>query len=426
MSKRTAIVGGVLLVVPVLALGLLRLRLEPPAAAVVQQIPQPALPEAIADLQRRLDSGETNLTFDEDRGGYLRSLLERLQIPLSSQTLAFAKSSAQLFLIAPDAPRAIYFNDEVYVGYVQGGALEIASVDPHDGPVFYTLVQLETPKPRFNKEPTDCFACHDTFEADKPVSRLLMLSVLADRTGVALNRSATITNDRSPFAERWGGWYVTGTHGSIRHMGNRIVREPASALGEIRNYAKTADLSDGANVTSLAGRFDPKPYLTASSDIAAMMVLGHQTHLHNLITVAGFNLRASTSEPVPEAKIKEYAEPLVETMLFSGAAPQTSPVSGTTNFAVEFSARGPHDSKGRSLHQLDLQTRLLRYPLSYLIYSKSFDALPEPARRYVYRRLHAILSGEDKSAGFSHLSSADREAIREILTETKPEFAALR
>jgi hypothetical protein len=183
-------------------------------------------------------------------------------------------------------------------------------------------------------------------------------------------------------------------------------------------------LSDGANITSLANRFDAKSYLSASSDIAAMMVLGHQTHLHNLITVAGFNLRANASEALLEAKIKEYAEPLVETMLFSGAALQTAPVSGTTNFATEFSARGPRDSKGRSLYQLDLQTRLLRYPLSYLIYSKSFDGLPEPARRYVYRRLHAILSGEDRSAGFNHLTSADRQAIREILTETKPEFAA--
>ena len=422
MSKRTAIIGGMLLVVPMLGVGLLRLRMEQPVAAVAQKSSGPAgpsLPEAIADLQRRIDAGETKLTFEENRG-YLPSLLSELHIPISSQTLTFSKSSAQLFLIAPDAPRAIYFNDDVYVGYVQGGQLEIASVDPKDGPVFYTLVQQQVAKPRFNKEPTDCFACHDTFESDKPVSRLLMLSVLSDSKGVALNRSAEITNDRSPFAERWGGWYATGTHGSIRHMGNRIVREPASTLGEIPAYVKRADLSDGANITSLSNRFDAKPYMTPNSDIAALMILGHQTHLHNLITVAGFNLRTDASE----ARIKEYAEPVVETLLFSGAAPQTAPISGNTNFASEFSAQGPRDSKGRSLYQLDLQTRLLRYPLSYLIYSKSFDGLPQGARTYIYKRLREILTGQDKSEAFTHLTAADRQAILEILTETKPEFAA--
>jgi len=421
MSKRTVIIGGILLIVPVLLLGLRHLRVGVAPEATAQKSPEPPLPEAIANLQRQIDSEKTALTFDGDRG-YLRSVLEHLDIPISSQALTFGKSSAQLFLIAPDAPRAIYFNDEVYVGYVQGGALEIASTDPVAGPVFYTLVQLDVPKPKFHLEPTDCFACHDTFEADKPVSRLLMLSILSDPTGVALNRSAAITNDRSPFRERWGGWYVTGTHGDIRHMGNQVIRQPASSLGEIKNYAKTADLSGGANVTSLANRFDAAYYLGTSSDIVALMVLGHQTHLHNLITVAGFNLRMDSSEK----NVKEYAEPLVETMLFSGAAPQASPVKGTTTFAGEFSARGPHDSKGRSLYQLDLQTRLLRYPLSYLIYSRSFDALPQVARNYVYKRLREVLSGADKSEEFSQLTSADRQAILEILTETKPDFATSR
>jgi len=422
MSKKTLVIAGLLLAAPVLAFGLLRLRTLPqgPQAVAPQASPSSgvALPEAVADLQRRMDAGEATLQFEENRG-YLRSVLDRLQIPVSSQVLTFAKSSAQLFLIAPEAPRAVYFNDEVYVGYVQGGDLEVASVDPVAGPVFYTMSQREAVKPGFTKQPSDCFACHDTFEADKPVSRLLLLSVLSDPKGVALNRSAVVTNDKSPFAERWGGWYVTGTHGTIRHMGNRFVREPAETLGEIPAYAKSADLSNGANVTSLATRFDAKPYLSAGSDIVALMVLGHQTHLHNLITVAGFNWRRSVSEE----SLKEYGEMLLKSLLFSDAAPQASPVTGTTRFAEEFSARGPRDSKGRSLHELDLQKRLLRYPLSYLIYSKSFDALPQPGRDYIYRRLHDILDGTDKSAAFAHLTETDRKAILEILIDTKPEFA---
>ena len=422
MSKRFLAVGGIVLVVPVLALALLRMRAASPEIqkeTVTEPDPN-ALPEAIANLQRKIDSGKARLDFDEEHG-YLASLLKTLDIPTSSQSLVFSKSSAQLFLISPDTPRALYFNDDVYVGFVRGAPhLEIASVDPVAGPVFYTLDQVKAEKPKFTLQPTDCLACHDTFQSEKPVPRLLMLSVLSDPTGVALNRSSVVTNDKSPFVERWGGWYVTGTHGSQRHMGNHLIREPAEGLGTIPQYSKRADLSPGANLTDLTKRFDTKPYLTPQSDIVALMVLGHQTHIHNLITVASTSLRSNPTE----SEIKEETEILVDAMLFSQAVPLSAPVEGTTNFAAEFSARGPRDSKGRSLHELDLKTRLLRYPLSYLVYSKSFDAMPKPAKDYVYRRFWEVLSGKDTSNAFTHLSIDDRKVLLEILQETKPDFAA--
>jgi hypothetical protein len=417
MSKRFLAVGGVVLIVPLLALAFLRMRAASPEKP---EADPNALPEAIANLQRNIDSGKAKLDFDEP-GGYLASLLKNLNVPVSSQSLVFSKSSAQLFLISPDAPRAVYFNDEVYVGFVQGAPhLEIASVDPVTGPVFYTLDQVKTDKPKFTIQPTDCLACHDTFQSEKPVPRLLMLSTLPDPTGVTLNRTAAVTNDKSPFIERWGGWYVTGTHGNQRHMGNHLVRQPADSLGTIPQYSKQANLSAGANVTDLTKRFDTRPYLTPQSDIVALMVLGHQTHIHNLITVASTSLRGNPTE----SEVKDDGETLVKAMLFSQAAPLTDPVTGSTNFATEFSGHGPRDSQGRSLHELDLKTRLLRYPLSYLVYSKSFDAMPKPAKDYVYRRFWEVLNGKDTSADFAHLSPADRKAILEILQETKPDFAA--
>jgi hypothetical protein len=423
MSKRLITVGALLLIIPVIGLALLRIRTSAPAPAAEKTASQapsgPSLPEAIADLQRRIDSGEVKLPID-DKTGYLRALLKELQILPSSQSLVFGKNSAQLFLISPETPRALYFNDDVYVGYVQGAPhIEFASMDPIAGPVFYTLDQGEAAKPQFKKEPTDCLACHDTFDSDKPVPRLLVLSTLSDPKGVALNRSAIVTNDKSPFIERWGGWYVTGTHGSQRHMGNRFVREPASSLGDMRKYAASANLNEGANLTDLSKRFDTTPYLNSHSDIVALMVLGHQTHIHNLITVASFSLRDKASD----SDLKEKGEQLLKAMLFSEAVPLTEPVKGTTNFAAEFSALGPRDSKDRSLHQLDLKQRLLQYPLSYLIYSKSFDALPEAAHDYVYRRLWEVLSGKDQSKEFAHLSLEDRKTILEILQDTKPDFA---
>jgi len=422
MSKRFLAMSGFLVMVPLLAFALLRMRAESPYP--VQQAataPDPnALPEAIANLQRNIDSGKSKLDF-EDAQGYLRSLLKQLDVPASSQLLVFSKSSAQLFLISPDSPRAVYFNDDVYVGYVQGAPhLEIASVDPVAGPVFYTLDQVKMDKPQFTLQPMDCLACHDTFESEKPVPRLLMLSVLSDPTGVALNRSSIVTNDKSPFLERWGGWYVTGNSGNQRHMGNHLVREPAESLGPIRDYSKRANLTANSNVTDLSKRFDTKEYLTPDSDIVALMVLGHQTHIHNLITVVGTNLRGNPTE----SAVKDETERLINPMLFVDAAPLTQPVTGTTNFAAEFSARGPRDSRGRSLHQLDLKTRLLRYPLSYLVYSRSFDALPQAAKTYIYQRFYEVLSGKDTSPSFSHLSPEDRKAILEILQETKPDFAA--
>jgi hypothetical protein len=421
MSKRFLAMSGLLLIVPVLAFALLQLRSENPQPATrTITAPDPdALPEAIADLQRRIDNGKARLDYDES-SGYLSSLLENLDIPVSSQSLVFSKSSAQLFLISPDTPRAVYFNDDVYVGFVQGAPhMEIASIDPTIGPAFYTLDQVKVDKPKFTIQPTDCLACHDTFEGEKPVPRLLMLSVLPDPKGVTLNRSAIVTNDKSPFLERWGGWYVTGTSGNQRHMGNHIVRAPADSLGAIRDYSKRADLAPGTNVTDLSKRFDAKPYLTADSDIVALMVLGHQTHIHNLITVVGTNLRGSPTE----SAVKEECDRLIKAMLFVEAEPLTQPVTGTTKFAAEFSARGVRDSQGRSLHQLDLKTRLLRYPLSYLVYSKSFDALPQVAKTYIYGRFWEVLSGKDTSSEFTHLSPADRTAILEILKETKPDFA---
>jgi hypothetical protein len=175
---------------------------------------------SVADLVQKTQSGKMVLNFDEDHG-YLRSLLKQLNVPISSQTLVFSKSSFQLSQIAPDAPRAIYFNDDVYVGWVNHGQfIEIAEADPEGGPVFYTLSQEYDRYPALKTETEQCLVCHDTFQTNTPVPRLLVLSVLPNPAGNALKAAALITNDQSPMRERWGGWYVTGTHGKQQHLGS--------------------------------------------------------------------------------------------------------------------------------------------------------------------------------------------------------------
>ncbi len=388
------------------------------------------LTDPVTELQERIDSGETRLEFTP-KHGYLEALLEELDIPVSSQTLVFSKTSLQTDYISPATPRAIYFNDDVYLGWVRGGpVMELASTDPVYGTLFFTLAQdPETPPPVFEREGLRCIACHRPARNAVPIPELLVMSVLPGTDGDALGIDLKITTDRSPLRERWGGWYVTGTHGDAVHMGNTIVGgDPEWAMG--RN----------PNLLSLEGRVDTSPYLTGHSDLVALMVLVHQAEVHNLIGTTGFSARTAieterqeeigilNASPEPSHRtlevIREAAEPLVRTMFYVDVAPLPGPITGTSDFAAEFQERGPEDRQGRSLRELDLQTRVPRYPLSHLVYSESFDTLPDLALDYIYGRFEEVLAGEDTSGDFDHLSAEGRQAIREILIDTKPAFRA--
>jgi hypothetical protein len=394
--------------------------------------------DAVARLQQRIDRGEVRLDFDAQRG-YLPSVLKHLDIPLSSQGLVFSRTSLQVDRIAPWTPRAIYFNDDVYVGWVQQGPImEFASVDPKLGGVFYTLDQERRDHPVFRRETGMCLQCHDSSSATGGVPGFIMRSVVPDRYGYALD-VRRLTTDQTPIEDRWGGWYVTGSSGSQRHMGNVIAPVLTHEVGNARSYLARFDPHSSAEVTTLDGRVDTDPYLTPHSDIVALMVLAHQTSVHNLMTFASYEgrralydealqLKASggaegTRLETTNVRIRTAAEQLVKAMLFAKEAPLTGKIAGTSGFAKAFTARGPRDSRGRSLRDLDLERRVFRYPLSFLIYSDAFDALPPVIKDQVYRRFRQVLSGEDTSPTFAHLSAEDRQAIREILEETKPEFA---
>jgi hypothetical protein len=295
-------------------------------------------------------------------------------------------------------------------------------MDPKLGAIFYTLPQKETAKPQFQREFLACLLCHDT-PVTNEVPGLMALSVLTDRSGNAIPSAGTAPmSDRTPFRERFGGWYVTGNHGTQRMWGNLTVPVTKETIGDAKNYIKRLNLEPGANVTGLASRFDTKPYLTPHSDLAAQLVMTHQTRMHNLLTRARYDVAAAGSN---QERIRQAVEPLVRGMLFVWEAGFEGPVSGSTTFAEDFARLGPHDRKGRTLRDLDLNKRLLRYPLSYLIYSEQFEGLQASAREQFYRRVRDILTGQDTSKDFSNLSETDRKAILEILADTKPEFAAV-
>jgi hypothetical protein len=364
--------------------------------------------DPVTELRDKVRKGEVRLEFDPENG-YLQALLKALNIPVSSQTLVFSKTSFQQEYISPSNPRALYFNDDVYVGWVRGLKItELISIDRGGSAAFYLIGRGDDGQPIFERSTGhDCSVCHYSQESKTFVPQLSFLSVIPDATGNVEGVSSITTDDSSPFAERWGGWYVTGTHGTQRHAGNQWGPTPAAVF---LSHSST-NASQSQNVTDLKDRFDITKYLSPHSDIVALSVLAHQVEIQNLISLA-------TAKPgtVPD----DVPERLVKALLFSGAAPFASPIKGTSDFAAEFTARGPKDSKGRSLRDFDLQTRLFRYPLSYMIYTASFQGLPDQLKGFIAKRLKEVLSGADKSKEFAHLSSADRTAILEILHDTNP------
>ncbi len=387
--------------------------------------------DPIAQLQKRIDSGETKLPY-YGRHGYLRSVLDALKIPISSQMLVFSKTSFQHDLISPDAPRALYFNDSVWIGWVQGGSvLEVATSDPQLGAVFYVLEQQPNAKPKFVRQTHECLQCHSTGMTEQ-IPGFMMRSLYARADGQPEFRAGSLlTTDQSPLSERWGGWYVTGKHGAMRHMGNVFAKGSQEV---------TLDREKGANITDLAPFVSTAPYLAKHSDIVALMIAEHQTQTYNLITRANYQTRIALdydaklnqewnrpknyrSEGVTH-RIENACEPLLRALLFVGEAPLTDQVTGTSGFAIEFTRQGAFDKQGRSLRQFDLKTRLFRYPCSYLIYSDAFQGLPLEAKTGVYRRLWEVLTGKDTSKDFAHITDEDKKALREILSDTCPDFAA--
>jgi len=391
-----------------------------------------AVSDAVWRLQQQLDGSKAKLNFDE-QFGWLPSVLRALNVSTESQILNFGKTSFQAPLISPRRPRAIYFGDGVSVGYVRGGeVLEIASVDPKQGVIFYTLDQEPSARPRFQRRDA-CLQCHQN-NSTLNVPGLVVRSIYPEQSGMPLfHAGGFVTDYRSPLKERWGGWYVTGTHGAQTHMGNAFVRDPQRPT--------ELDSHDAQNLTSLKGRFNSEEYLSPHSDIVALMVIEHQARVTNLMTRAGWETRkalhdretmtralgelSAETAASTERRIKSACEPLVEALFFAEETVLTAPVRGTSGFAESFARRGPFDARGRSLRTFDLQTRLFRYPCSYLIYSEAFDNLPPEARDYLYRRLWEVLSGKDTSAPFARLNAEDRKAIRQILLATKtglPEY----
>jgi hypothetical protein len=371
--------------------------------------------DPVAELNRKLQDGKAQLEFDGP-SGYLQSVLNALDVHVESQIAVFLKDSVQATRISPGNPRTIFFNDSVAVGWVRGGFIELAAQDPQQGVVFYSLGQdllaraqaLVTP-PQFVRQHA-CTTCHFNY------STVGVPGMLARSVG------QFAVDHRTPIEQRWGGWYVTGAS-AVRHLGNL---DPAQIFN-------APPPSGPLNWPSFDGKFDWTGYLAPSSDIAALMVFEHQMHMMNLLTRIGWEARvAADREPTlrlgseraaaPGVSLQDAAKETVDYLLFVDEAPIAGDIRGSVRFADKFEARGPRDRKGRSLRQLDLRRRLMRYPCSYMIYAPQFDALPREAKDAIYQRMWQILSGRERDAKYQRLTNDDRRTLVEILRDTKKDL----
>ncbi len=369
----------------------------------------------VARLQERIDRGELKMNFGE-KFGYLPSLLDALGVSTNSQMLVFSKTSFQRERIAPKTPRAIFFNDEVYVGFVQGSPLlEISASDPKLGGVFYTLEQTKVGRPKFVR--TDqCLECHASAKT-MGVPGHLVRSFATDENGaVDMTSGTSLVNHRTPIEDRWGGWYVTGDSGKQHHRGNVFGKAAFARHEKEPGYL--------GNQSELKRFFDVSEYPVGSSDIVALMVMEHQSHMHNFLTRLSYESTIALQQYGHIRYLKNITEAFVRYLLFTEEAPMTSPIRGSSGFAERFAKQGPRDAKGRSLRDFDLKTRLFKYPCSYLIYSDAFEQLPAKLKERIYERLFEILDGEDSSGAYEKISPESRQAIREILVATKKDLPA--
>jgi hypothetical protein len=357
--------------------------------------------DPVTDLQIKINEGKVKLRWDERRG-YLPAILEALGVSPASQMLVASKSSLQRNLITPENPRSLFFNDDVYIGYIPGAPLlEISAVDPELGAIFFSLIQSKTDTPEFQRE-GECLRCHASSRS-MGVPGHVIRSLAIDATGEMLTGTDTPDVDHTtPLEDRWGGWYVTGLKPGTPHRGNRVEGsvppEVGSELKAIRKLER---------------------YLRPQSSALALAVHDHQTHMHNYIARVSMEARMMLHMYGHLRYMKTQVESMVRYLVFAEEAPLNAAVLPDSEFTEAFTKNALRDSKGRSLKDFDLEKRLFKYPCSFLIYSEAFERMPEEMRQLILKRLYEVLTSDNPGKDYETLSKAEKRNTLEILLETK-------
>ncbi len=391
--------------------------------------------DRITQLQTDTQSGKLKFTQKTEKD-FVGALLKELNIPASSQALVFSKTSLQTSAINPGQPRAIYFNEEVYFGWTRNRDLELMAAEPKLGVTFYLIHRdPKSSKLSYEQHTDECFSCHASGRTGGRPG-MVVRSVLADAKGFPIFSAGSYTTDQSsPIAQRWGGWYVTGHHGELRHMGNAIAIEVDKGNGA------EIDREAGANMDELDEFIDPTDYLVPDSDIVALMVLEHQVGMHNRLIEGNYVVRKAVyrdqeiSRELGENRkgfsdttkriIDHQAERILNYLLFANEVKLTGGgLDSDSTFVEDFQHNAKVSKDGRSLKDFQLLSRIFKYRCSYMIYSSSFASLPKPLKNKVYRRLGDVLTGKDTSNEYAYLKESERKRILNILVETLPDAPA--
>jgi hypothetical protein len=368
------------------------------------------LTDRFTKLKAELEAGRVQLDGAGEKECLL-SLLKALNIPVSSQMLIFSTTSLQLSLISPRNPRALYFNEDVYVGFIPGGKFEIVSLDPQAGGVFYIFPVPRNGEAVRIERSTRCMNCHSR-EDTGYVPGLVVKSVVPGPTGGSLQAFRQgLSGHAIPYADRFGGWYLTGKHGITEHWGNLIGRFQEGKL---------------LKQSIEPGRyFDFGRYPVATSDVLPQLIHEHQVGFANRVIEAAYFTRQTVDAKAPTAEqskaLDTKAKELVRYLLFADEpALPTGGIEGDAAFKTDFLANRRAIPAGASLKDLELKTRLFRYRCSYMIYSSVFQGLPDLMKQRVYRGLRDALDPQRAGREFAYLTAVEKQAIKTILKATLP------
>ncbi len=357
-------------------------------------------------MKAALEAGQVPLDRSSEKA-FVASLLKAMKISPATQMLVYSTTSLQLSRISPRNPRALYFNEDIYVGWVPGGQVEIASIDPALGGIYYIF---DVPRASNVNAPirversARCFNCHAEFEIGR-VPGLLVKSVVPGPGGGSLESFRNDTTGHAiPYTDRFGGWHVTGKHGIEGHLGNLV--------GELR----AGTLRKFPNPPAKQFRWDNYP--VATSDVLAHLLHEHQVGFVNRAVKATYDTRAALAAGNAEAAITKHATALTHYLLFADEAKfPANGIEGDAQLKKDFAAGARRIKTGQSLRDFDLRTRMFKHRCSYMIHSAAFTGLPAPLKQQVLTNLRAALTGNHPSS--AHLPVAEKRAIAAILTATK-------
>jgi len=363
---------------------------------------------------------ESGSLFYDDRKplGYLESLLGKLKISKHSQQLVFSTTSLQLSRISPRNPRAIYFNEDLYLGYVPGGQIEVIGIDPEIGAIPYIFSPPAGRDSRWHPRAIRsrrCMNCHANSDIGG-IPGLLLSSVIPGPGGGSIDAfRQTETGHSIPYDLRFGGWHLTGNHTFPSSWANSTGVMSKSIVTKISNPPGTF--------------FNWNQYLVPQSEVIANLVLEHQVGFINRCLGATYRLREfflleESKDPAKrKERIAQEAVRIVEYALFLDEVPLPKPISfENSSFAKDFQGNGD------PLRQFNLKDRLMQRRCSYMMKSLSFEGLPDELKDIVFSQIKAAMTMPQSklTAKFSYFGETERKEINEALETVFPRYASLK